>query len=90
MKAAAATLPLLGGWQSSFNVDGKPEPPPGQRPSADIARVSPDYFSVMGIRVLEGRVFDDRDRARRAAACASSTRASPAPTSPARARSASA
>ena len=62
VKAAAATLPLLGGWQSSFNVEGKPEPPPGQRPSADIARVSPDYFSVMGIRVLEGRVFDERDR----------------------------
>jgi putative ABC transport system permease protein len=62
VKAAAATLPLLGGWQSSFSVEGKPEPPPGQRPSADIARVSPDYFSVMGIRVLEGRVFEERDR----------------------------
>ena len=61
--AAAATLPLLGGWQSSFNIDGRPEPPPGQRPSADIARVSPDYFSVMGVRVLQGRVFDARDRA---------------------------
>jgi putative ABC transport system permease protein len=59
----AATLPLLGGWQSSFSVEGRPEPPPGQRPSADIARVSPGYFSVMGIRVLEGRVFEDRDRA---------------------------
>jgi putative ABC transport system permease protein len=62
VKAAAATLPLLGGWQSGFSVEGKPEPPPGQRPSADIARVSPDYFSVMGIRVLAGRVFDERDR----------------------------
>ncbi len=62
VKAAAATLPLLGGWQSSFNIDGRPEPPPGQRPSADIARVSPGYFSVMGIRVLQGRVFDERDR----------------------------
>jgi len=62
VKAVAATLPLLGGWQSSFSVEGKPEPPPGQRPSADIARVSPDYFSVMGIRVLEGRVFEERDR----------------------------
>jgi putative ABC transport system permease protein len=62
VKAAAATLPLLGGWQSGFSVEGKPEPPPGQRPSADIARVSPDYFSVMGIRVLAGRVFEERDR----------------------------
>jgi putative ABC transport system permease protein len=24
--------------------------------------VSPDYFSVMGVRVLQGRVFDERDR----------------------------
>ena len=62
VKAAAATLPLLGGWQSSFSIEGKPEPPPGQRPAADIARVSPDYFSVMSIRVLAGRVFDERDR----------------------------
>jgi putative ABC transport system permease protein len=63
VKEAAATLPLLGGWQSGFSVEGRPEPPPGQRPSADIARVSPGYFSVMGIRVVEGRAFDDRDRA---------------------------
>jgi predicted permease len=69
VKAAAATLPLLGGWQSSFSVEGKPEPPQGQRPSADIARVSPDYFSVMGIRVLEGRVFEARDRDGAATVC---------------------
>jgi predicted permease len=62
VKAAAATLPLLGGWQSSFSVEGKPEPPPGQRPTADIARVSADYFSVMGIRLQQGRVFEERDR----------------------------
>jgi predicted permease len=60
--AAAATLPLLGGWQSGFSVEGRPEAPPGQLPSADIARVSPDYFRAMGIRVLQGRVFDERDR----------------------------
>ena len=60
--AVATTIPLLGGWQSSFSVEGQAEPPPGQRPSADIARVSADYFSVMGVRVLEGRVFEVRDR----------------------------
>jgi putative ABC transport system permease protein len=60
--AAAATLPLLGGWQSGFSVEGKAEALPGQLPSADIARVSPDYFRAMGIRVLQGRVFDEHDR----------------------------
>ncbi|HEY5906919.1 MAG TPA: ABC transporter permease, partial [Vicinamibacteria bacterium] len=62
VEAAAVALPLLGGWQSSFNVEGRPEPPPGQRPSADITRISADYFAAMGIPVEEGRVFDERDK----------------------------
>jgi putative ABC transport system permease protein len=60
---AASALPLLGGWQSSFSIEGKPEPPPGQMPSADITRVSPDYFAAMGIRLLKGRSFGDQDHA---------------------------
>ena len=60
---AASALPLLGGWQSGFTIEGRPEPPPGQRPSADITHISPDYFRVMGIRLLEGRIFDARDQA---------------------------
>jgi putative ABC transport system permease protein len=60
---AASALPLLGGWQSSFSIEGTPEPPPGQMPSADITRISPEYFRVMGIRLLSGRFFDERDHA---------------------------
>jgi len=63
VKLAASALPLLGGWQSGFTIEGRPEPPPGQRPSADITRISPDYFRVMGIRVLKGRTFTEQDRA---------------------------
>ncbi len=63
VQAVAAALPLLGGWQSSFVLEGRPEPLPGQRPSADITRVTADYFNAMGVRVLKGRVFDDHDRA---------------------------
>jgi putative ABC transport system permease protein len=59
---AASALPLLGGWQSGYSIEGRPEPPPGQRPSADITRISPDYFRVMGIRLLKGRVFTEQDR----------------------------
>ena len=59
--SAGATVPLLGGWQSVFNVEGKAEGPAGHI-LVDIARVSPDYFRAMGIRLLRGRVFDERDR----------------------------
>jgi len=60
---AASALPLLGGWQSGFSVEGKPAPPIGQQPSADITRVSPDYFRVMGIRLIKGRAFSEQDHA---------------------------
>jgi putative ABC transport system permease protein len=63
VQAASGALPLLGGWQSSFMLEGRPEPPPGQSPSADITRVTPDYFRTMGLRVVEGRVFTDQDTA---------------------------
>jgi len=59
---AASALPLLGGWSSGFSVEGKPEPPAGQMPSADVTRISPDYFRVMGIRLLRGRFFTDLDQ----------------------------
>jgi predicted permease len=63
VESAAVSIPLLGSWQSSFMVEGRPEPPPGQKPSADVTRVAGDYFRAMGVRLVEGRVFDDRDRA---------------------------
>ena len=69
VELAASALPLLGGWQSSFSVEGRPEPPPGQRPSADITRISPDYFRVMGMCLLQGRAFTEQDRADGAQVC---------------------
>jgi putative ABC transport system permease protein len=63
VESAAVSVPLLGSWQSSFMVEGRPEPPPGQRPSTDVTRVAGEYFRAMGIRLVEGRLFDDRDRA---------------------------
>jgi putative ABC transport system permease protein len=63
VEAAATTLPLLGGWQTSFWVEGRPDPPLGQWPSTDIARVSPEYFRVMGQRLIRGRYFTEHDTA---------------------------
>jgi len=63
VRSAAVTFPLFGGNQNSFNVEGRPEPPPGQRPSTDVTRVTPDYFKTMGLRVIEGRTVEATDRA---------------------------
>ncbi|MGH9817265.1 MAG: ABC transporter permease, partial [Candidatus Acidiferrales bacterium] len=63
VESAAFALPLLGGWQSGFMIEGKPEPPAGQMPSADVKRISPGYFRAMGIRLLKGRSFGEQDHA---------------------------
>jgi putative ABC transport system permease protein len=58
--AAGAVTPLplsLNGWQTSFLVEGYPEPEPGRFPTNDIARITPGYFRAMGVRLLRGRAF---------------------------------
>jgi putative ABC transport system permease protein len=62
VRSAGATLPLLGGWQSSFLVEGRPEPGAGQRPSADTIRVTPDYFNAVGLKIVAGRSIEPTDR----------------------------
>lgn len=53
--------PLAGGWETSFSIRGLLEPPQGERPEARIRPVSPGYFRSLGIPLLEGRHFTDRD-----------------------------
>jgi putative ABC transport system permease protein len=59
------TLPLTGiNDQGGFLVEGRPDPSPGgQQPYANRPHVSPGYFAAMGIRLIDGRLFDARDRA---------------------------
>ena len=62
--SGGTTTPLLGGWQNSFVVGGRPRPNPGEFKSADIARISPDFFSTMNIPLVKGRhfhAFDHQD-----------------------------
>jgi putative ABC transport system permease protein len=59
--AAGYKNPLMGNWQSSFVIDGRPLPAPGQVPDTDVARVSPDGMRTVGIRLLRGRFFNDHD-----------------------------
>ena len=55
-------LPLgNNGWQTSFVIDGQPDPEPGKMPLTEAAVATPDYFKAMGIVLLKGRNFSERD-----------------------------
>jgi len=54
-------LPLTGGNTTRFNVDGDPIPPPGKETEANIRVVNETYFQTIGVPLLAGRVFDQRD-----------------------------
>jgi predicted permease len=44
-----------------FAIEGTPRPQAGAYPVAQIRYVSPAFFRTMGLRLLEGRVFDQQD-----------------------------
>ncbi|MDX1393285.1 MAG: ABC transporter permease [Gemmatimonadota bacterium] len=49
--------------QQEILIEGRPAPRPEEMPNAFVAQATPGYFETMRIPLLEGRVFDDRDRA---------------------------
>jgi putative ABC transport system permease protein len=63
--AVSESIPLTGiNDQGSIRIEGRPDPPPGVGgPHANRPRVSNGYFETMGLQLLEGRLFDPRDRA---------------------------
>jgi len=61
---AVSELPLAGlGLGSMFWIDGRPLPPPEQRPVAMTRGVTPGYFHTIGIPLIAGRFFNDADTA---------------------------
>lgn len=62
--AAASSLPLEHEWDITTFVDivSKPGIPPAERPNGRLRRVTPGFFSAMGIRLLKGRDFSTQDR----------------------------
>ncbi|HST53137.1 MAG TPA: ABC transporter permease [Pyrinomonadaceae bacterium] len=66
VKSASAInhLPLGGDvWTLGFKVEGRPEPPPGQKQGAVYRVVRPEYFHTMGATLLKGRDFNVSDDA---------------------------
>jgi predicted permease len=62
--AAAGTvniLPVNSGNTTRFIIDGDPIPAPGKETEANIRTVSDDYFKTLGVPLLAGRMFDERD-----------------------------
>jgi putative ABC transport system permease protein len=55
-------LPLSGNnWGRSLTVEGAPVLPVGEAPVINHCVISSNYFSAMGITILKGRDFDERD-----------------------------
>src|SRR5579883_516301 len=54
-------LPLHQISMRRFLIAGRPEPPSESIPAYDTARASPNYFDVIGLRLLAGRSFTDAD-----------------------------
>ena len=56
-------LPLQGGNTTRFSVEGDPIPAPGQETEANFRIASDSYFQTLGVPIIAGRVFDERDKA---------------------------
>ncbi len=56
-------LPVNSGNTTRFFIDGDPVPAPGKETEANIRTVSDDYFKTLGVPLLAGRMFDERDTA---------------------------
>ena len=52
-------------WDSSFHITGTPADPPGREPVSEMSIVSPDYFRVLEMPMLQGRTFNSQDLAGR-------------------------
>ncbi len=59
---AASSLPFETG-RITFRIRGGPILPASDRPGARYSAVTPDYFRVLGIRLLQGRSFGESDTA---------------------------
>ena len=50
-------------WTHPFTIVGRPAPEPGKEPSADLNEVDAQALDTLGIRLLRGRMIQERDKA---------------------------
>ena len=61
---AVSVLPLSGGGSSgSFRIEGRDTPQGQSAPHGARWAATPEYFKTMGIPIIRGRYFEDRDTA---------------------------
>jgi putative ABC transport system permease protein len=60
--AVISMIPIQSAWTNSgYLIAGRPAPPPGKEPIAEIRVASPQLFQALGIPILRGRDFQERD-----------------------------
>ncbi|HYE16500.1 MAG TPA: ABC transporter permease, partial [Pyrinomonadaceae bacterium] len=61
---AATFLPFSGSNTATrFSIVGRPEPPRGQEPGTDVRSTDVNFFRTLGIPLLRGRLYDEREAA---------------------------
>lgn len=60
--AVASGLPYFGSISYRLAIESKPETELGRMPFVMVSSGTPDFFDVMGSRLVQGRKFNDRDR----------------------------
>jgi putative ABC transport system permease protein len=60
--AVVQALPLSGNWgEMPFTLPDQPQVRPGEKPTALVTLITPDYFSTIGSPLLRGRDFTTGD-----------------------------